>query len=44
MVQLDVENGKDRFNRILVRMILIGWFTLQLAIIAFVIAETIRIA
>lgn len=44
MVQIDLGNGRDPFNKVLVRMILVGWFLLQLAVLAFVITETIRVA
>ena len=44
MVQIDLGNGSDPFNKVMIRLILIGWFLLQAAVLAFVIVETIRVA
>jgi len=44
MVQIDLGNGSDPFNKAMIRLILIGWFLLQAAVLAFVIVETIRVA
>jgi hypothetical protein len=44
MVQINPANGHDPVNRWLTRLILIGWFVLELAVIAFVISEIIRLS
>jgi hypothetical protein len=43
-VGVDTENGHNKPNRILIWLILGGWFVLELAVISFVLTELARIA
>ena len=44
MVQINPTNGHDPVNRWLTRLILAGWFVLELAVIAFVALEIARLS
>jgi hypothetical protein len=44
MVQISPANGSDPVNRWLTRLILAGWFALELAVISFVILEVVRLS